>query len=57
MPTGSDTGLSPDEAADLRRLAGMMIPPSTTFDVPGADDPAIFADILRSLGRDDHHFR
>jgi hypothetical protein len=52
MPTGSDTGLSPAEAADLRRLAGTMIPPSATFDLPGADDPAIFADILRSLGRD-----
>jgi hypothetical protein len=30
----------------------MMIPASTEFDVPGADDPLIFADITSSLGRD-----
>jgi hypothetical protein len=46
------TELSSGEQADLRRLAGLMIPASEEFGVPGADDPAIFADILRSLGRD-----
>jgi hypothetical protein len=29
-----------------------MIPASAEFDVPGADDPAILADILATLGRD-----
>jgi hypothetical protein len=44
--------LTPDEAADLRCLAGMIVPPSTKYDVPGADDAAIFADIVNSIGRD-----
>ena len=30
----------------------MIIPASTEYDVPGADDPAIQADILATLGRD-----
>ena len=30
----------------------MMIPPSARYGVPGADDEAIFADIVKSLGRD-----
>ncbi len=37
---------------DLRALAGAIIPPSASYDVPGADDERIFADILRSLERD-----
>ena len=37
---------------DLRAIAGVMIPASTEFDVPGADDPLIQADILATLGRD-----
>jgi hypothetical protein len=44
--------LSPAESRDLQCIAGMMIPASTEFDVPGADDPTIFADIVASLGRD-----
>jgi hypothetical protein len=44
--------LSPAERQDLRQIAGLMIPPSEEFAVPGADDMEIFADILRSLGRD-----
>ncbi len=44
--------LTPAEQRDLRRLAGFMVPASTEYGVPGADDEAIFADILRSLGRD-----
>jgi hypothetical protein len=47
----SDT-LTPAESRDLRCIAGMMIPASTEFDVPGADDATIFADIVKSLGRD-----
>src|ERR1700753_3027403 len=49
---GCETGLSPAEARDLRRLAGIMIPASQEYGVPGADDGLIFADILASLGRD-----
>ncbi len=45
-------GLSPDELADFRRMAGFMIPADATYDVPGADDPLIFADIASSLGVD-----
>jgi hypothetical protein len=44
--------LSPGEQAELRRLMAFMIPASDEFGVPGADDPAIFADTVRSLGRD-----
>jgi|SRR5579872_500154 len=47
----SDT-LSPAESRDLRCIAGLMIPASTEFGVPGADDAIIFADIVKSLGRD-----
>jgi hypothetical protein len=45
-------GLSPAQCLDLRRIAGMMVPPDSEFGVPGADDEVIFADIMRSLGRD-----
>jgi hypothetical protein len=44
--------LTPTEARDLRRLVGIMIPASTEYAAPGADDEMIFADIVRSLGRD-----
>ena len=47
-----ETSLSPAESRDLQRLAGLMLPASAEYGVPGADDPAIFADVLRSLGRD-----
>ena len=44
--------LSPSETDDLRRIAGLMLPASAEYKVPAADDPAIFADIVKSLGRD-----
>jgi hypothetical protein len=44
--------LSAEQVRDLRALAGFIIPPSAAYDVPGADDDRIFADILRSLERD-----
>jgi hypothetical protein len=44
--------LTPEQARDLRALAGMIIPASAAFGVPGADDELIFGDILRSLERD-----
>lgn len=37
---------------DLRVIAGMMIPESSEYKVPGADDAAIQGDILATLGRD-----
>jgi hypothetical protein len=37
---------------DLRVVAGMIIPASVEYGVPGADDAAIQADILGTLGRD-----
>jgi hypothetical protein len=45
------------ELADLRCLAGVIIPASTKYDVPGADDPIIFADIVNSIGRDGDNVR
>jgi hypothetical protein len=47
-----DSSLTPAEVRDLRRLAGIMIPADPTCRVPGAEDPAIFADLLGTLGRD-----
>jgi hypothetical protein len=47
-----ETTLTQAESRDLRCVAEAMVPPSQAYDVPGADDPAIFADIIASLGRD-----
>ena len=44
--------LTAEQTHDLRALAGIIIPASSTWDVPGADDEKIFGDILRSLERD-----
>lgn len=44
--------MTPSEIQILRIVARMMVPPSDTYDVPGADDPIIFADIVASLGPD-----
>ncbi len=49
--------LTPAESRDLRCIAGMMIPASTEFDVPCADDAVIFADIVGTMGRDTTHVR
>ena len=48
----ADSLLTPAQRDDLRAIAGVMIPASAEFDVPGADDPSIQADILATLGRD-----
>jgi hypothetical protein len=53
----SEQTLTSDEIADLRCLAGMIVPPSAKYSVPGADDDTIFADILASVGRDVGHVR
>ena len=47
-----DRPLTPAQRDDLRTIAGMIIPASEEFDVPGADDPVIQADIVATLGRD-----
>jgi len=52
MPNDLETDISPAESRSLHRVATIMIPPSEEFGLPGADDPAIFSDIVRSLGRD-----
>jgi DNA-binding phage protein len=44
--------LTPAQLDDLRLLAGIMIPASEEYDVPGADDSTIQADIIATLGRD-----
>ena len=48
---GNDS-LSAAEIGDLRDIAGTMIPADAELGVPGADDPAILDDIVRSVGRD-----
>jgi hypothetical protein len=53
----ADSPLTPAQSADLRALAGVMIPASAEFDVPGADDPSIQTDILATMGRDTGHVR
>ena len=37
----ADTPLTPAQRDDLRAIAGVIIPASAEFDVPGADDPLI----------------
>ena len=44
--------LTPAHRDDLRTVAAMIIPASEEYKVPGADDPAIQADMLATLGRD-----
>jgi hypothetical protein len=41
--------LSQDDLERLRGLAGRMIPASPAHGAPGADDPAIFAEIAAAL--------
>ncbi len=47
-----DSPLTLAQSDDLRAIAAMIIPASAEFDVPGADDPVIQADIVATLGRD-----
>jgi hypothetical protein len=44
--------LTPVQCDDLRAIAGVIIPASEEFDMPGADDPTIQSDIVATLGRD-----
>jgi hypothetical protein len=50
MPAANE--LTPAQRDDLRTVAAMIIPASDEYKVPGADDPAIQADMLATLGRD-----
>lgn len=43
---GSDNPYSTDHRLVLRKLAGLVIPPSAEHNIPGADDDEIFARIL-----------
>jgi hypothetical protein len=52
MLNDARTELSAAEIRDLGDIAGTMIPESHDLGVPGADDPAILDDIVRSVGRD-----
>ena len=47
--------LTADQCRSLQCLAETMIPASAEYAVPSAGDATIFADILRSFGRDSHH--
>ncbi|MGF6311095.1 hypothetical protein ABIB82_005181 [Bradyrhizobium sp. i1.8.4] len=44
--------LTAAQRADLRTVAAMIVPASDEYQVPGADDAAIQADMLATLGRD-----
>jgi hypothetical protein len=48
----AENALTPAQRDDLRIVSAMMIPASAEYDVPGADDGIIQADILATLGRD-----
>lgn len=48
----ADNQLTRTQRDDLRTVAGMIVPASDEYKVPGADDAAIQADILATLGRD-----
>ena len=48
----ADNTLSPAQSDDLRAIAGVIVTANAEFDVPGADDQAIQADIVATLGRD-----
>jgi hypothetical protein len=45
-------GLTAAQVADLGAIAGFIILASAEFDIPGADDPRIQADMVATLGRD-----
>jgi hypothetical protein len=48
----AENSLTPAQRDDLRVISAMMIPASAEYGVPSADDGAIQADILATLGRD-----
>jgi hypothetical protein len=52
MAAALESRLSDAEINDLAKIAGTMVPEDTALRMPGADDPAILDDIVRSVGRD-----
>src|ERR1700727_250158 len=48
----AENALTSIQRDDLRSVAAMIVPASTKYNVPGADDAAVQADILATLGRD-----
>ncbi|MFO1158748.1 MAG: hypothetical protein U1E60_07910 [Reyranellaceae bacterium] len=52
MDTSVDSGLTAAERRDLAVIAGTMVPADASLGMPGADDPLILADIVKSVGRD-----
>ena len=50
--TSDQNTLTQRQRDDLRAIAGMIIPASDEYKVPGADDATVQADILKTLGRD-----
>jgi hypothetical protein len=52
MGNETTSALSPAETEAFRRIVGLMIPADPAYGAPAASDPAIFADILASLGHD-----
>ncbi|MCP5265736.1 MAG: hypothetical protein H6934_06475 [Burkholderiaceae bacterium] len=53
-PIAIDTAppLDPAQRACLRAIVAQIIPASREFDLPGADDDAILADLVATLDRD-----
>jgi hypothetical protein len=47
-----EKSLTSAQRDDLRVISAMMIPESSEYKVPGADDAAIQGDILATVGRD-----
>ena len=52
MAAALESRLSDAEINDLAKIAGTMVPEDTALRMPGADDPVILDDIVRSVGRD-----
>jgi len=52
MDSIPDSGLTAAERLGLGLVAGTMVPADAALGMPGADDPAILADIEKSIGRD-----
>jgi hypothetical protein len=52
MDSTADAPLSAAEIRSLGDIAGTMIPADSALGLPGADDPVILDDIVKSLGRD-----
>ena len=52
MANVTEPGLTTAEIRDLRDIAATMVPANHDLGMPGADDPAILADVVKSVGRD-----